>query len=58
MSTLTIHDSEDEMKIWAEFACGDLAFIDAIGRLEKIGFDPKEAEQMVCEWAENAEPTP
>jgi hypothetical protein len=48
-------DSESEMKIWAEFMHGGLAFIDAINQLEKLGFDPKEAERMVSEWADSAE---
>lgn len=47
---------ETERTIYEEFAHGGLAYIDAISRLEAIGFEAKDAERMVMEWADALEP--
>lgn len=36
-----------------EFKAGDLAAIDAIERLEQLGYDPKDAEEIVDTWEWN-----
>lgn len=46
---------DSESAILKEFLEGGLAFLDAVERLQSLGYDPKEAEQMVDEWADGAE---
>ena len=41
-------DSEDAVE--ADFKARRLSYIDAIERLQGLGFDPRMAEQRVCEW--------
>ena len=41
-----------EEAIYEDFANGDLKYLDAIQRLQGIGYDPKEAERVVSEWAD------
>lgn len=41
--------------IYTEFACGELAYIDAIERVQSLGESPKEAERIVSEWADGLE---
>jgi hypothetical protein len=41
-------DSEDVVK--REFKARELSYIDAIQRLEKLGFESFVAERLVCEW--------
>lgn len=46
------HD-DDEKTIYAEFATGDLTYLDAILRLQALTYPAMEAEQIVDEWAED-----
>jgi hypothetical protein len=46
-------DSEDAIE--REYKRGNLESIDAIGRLEKLGKKPKEAEALVDQWDEEEE---
>ncbi len=41
--------------IYREFCDGDLKYLDAIEELQKHGYTPKEAEQLVAEWADGLE---
>jgi hypothetical protein len=45
-------DSEDAIK--REFKARELSYIDAIQRLEGLGYSPEIAEHKVCQW-EDAE---
>ena len=42
----------DEADVLREFLHGDLTFRGAIVCLQKMGYHPKEAEQVVTKWAE------
>ena len=44
-----------EQEIYDDFARHGLSFIDAIHRLENIGYLPEDAEDMVSEWANGLE---
>ena len=46
---------DSEQTIYDDFAQHGLTLIDAIARLERIGYEPKEAEQLVNEWADDLE---
>ena len=46
---------DDYETIKADFKNGQLSFIDAIERLQAIGFDPQKAELRVFEWDQNEE---
>lgn len=41
-------DSEDAVE--RDFKAKQLSYIDAIGRLQGLGFEPHVAERLVCEW--------
>lgn len=41
-------DSEDAVE--REFKAKQLSYIDAIERLQGLGFEPHVAERLVCEW--------
>jgi len=41
--------------IYQEFARGPLSFAGAILRLVKIGYEERDAHDMVCEWADALE---
>lgn len=43
---------DTEQTIHDEFANGDLKFLDAVQGLQGLGYDPKEAERVVSEWAD------
>jgi hypothetical protein len=45
----------DEQDIHHAFTKGDMFFRDAVIRLQKLGYDAKEADQIVSEWADGAE---
>jgi len=45
----------DEADVQREFLHGPLNFRDAVIKLQKIGYDPKEAERVVSEWADDGE---
>lgn len=45
----------DEADILQDFLHGDLKFLDAITRLQRIGYSPQEAKEMVNEWADEAD---
>ncbi len=40
----------DEATIEKEFKAGDLASIDAIERLQNLGYQPMDAEELVEQW--------
>ncbi len=42
--------------IYREFVRQQLSLIDAIARLEGLGYESKDAEGVVCEWADALEP--
>lgn len=46
---------ETERTIYKDFADNGLSWIDAVGRLERLGYDPSEAEELVEEWADALE---
>ena len=46
-------DSEDAVK--ADFKGKRLNYLDAIQRLESLGYDSRMAEQRVCEWEDEVE---
>lgn len=43
---------DNEETIYNEFAKEGLSLLDACERLQKINYTPKEAEELVWEWAE------
>lgn len=45
----------DEADVLREFLHGPLTFRGAVIALQKLGYDPKEADQLVSEWANGAE---
>ena len=52
-------DSEDA--VHQAFVRGDIAYLDAIERLQGLGYKPKDAESCVGEWADrlsDAQPSP
>lgn len=46
-------DSEDA--IWREFLKGPLTLSQAVNRLEGMGYSREDAEDLVNEWADEAE---
>ena len=46
-------DSEDAIE--REFKANQLSYIDAIERLQSLGYDSRMAEQRVCEWEDEHE---
>jgi hypothetical protein len=46
-------DSEDAVE--REFKAKQLSYIDAIERLQGLGYDPRMAERRVCEWEDEPE---
>ncbi len=49
---------DDEQAVYREFATTPITLLDAIYRLEKLGYEPKEAERIVFEWAEDLDNPP
>jgi Holliday junction resolvasome RuvABC DNA-binding subunit len=45
----------DEKDIHHAFTKGDMSFRDAVTALQKLGYDAQEADQIVSEWADDAE---
>jgi Holliday junction resolvasome RuvABC DNA-binding subunit len=45
----------DEADVQREFLLGPLSFSGAVRALQKLGYDPKEADQIVSEWADDGE---
>jgi hypothetical protein len=45
----------DEADVQREFLHGPLTFRGAVIALQKMGYDPKEADLIVSEWADGAE---
>lgn len=45
----------DEHDIHHAFTKGDMFYAEAVIRLQKLGYDAKEADQIVSEWADGAE---
>jgi Holliday junction resolvasome RuvABC DNA-binding subunit len=45
----------DEADVQREFLHGPLTFRGAVIALQKMGYDPKEADRMVSEWADDGE---
>lgn len=43
---------ETEQAIYEDFEKHGLTWCDAIGRLERIGYELKDAEALVSEWAD------
>ena len=46
----------DEADVMREFLHGPLTFRGAVIALQKMGYDPREAQRVVSEWADVAEP--
>jgi hypothetical protein len=45
----------DEADVMREYLFGDLSFRGAVICLQKLGYDPKDADAVVSEWADDAE---
>ena len=45
----------DERDIHHAFTKGDMTFAEAIRCLQRLGYDAKEADQIVAEWADAAD---
>ena len=45
----------DEADVQREFLHGPLTFRGAVVALQKLGYHPEEAEQVVSEWADDGE---
>jgi len=46
---------DSEEAVYRDFRFGGLSLIDAVSRLEALGYQPKDAEEVVSEWADEAE---
>jgi Holliday junction resolvasome RuvABC DNA-binding subunit len=46
-------DADSEARIYREFFYENLKYLDAIERLKRLGYDAKEAERVVSEWADS-----
>jgi hypothetical protein len=45
----------DEQSIYQEFISTNMAILDAVLALTRIGYDGREAERMVFEWVDGLE---